>query len=191
MAFMTPLPLLVGMVAEAAYLLFYADSRWYAARLAQKFDGEIEARRNESEKNCAAATGRRKCARASSELESVRRGIGENAKADADWFREVLRKLDFLLEKWLQFATKDVQFQNYLGIGVARRMQRRDASAAQRHAFDAAHRQEPAGARTGRNDSSGARWRSAADATRAAQKRQRAANQKRADSGFGAANFRR
>lgn len=47
MALMTPVPLIIGLVAEAAYLLFYTDSRWHAARLAKKFDGEIEARREE------------------------------------------------------------------------------------------------------------------------------------------------
>lgn len=113
MAFMTPVPLLIGMVAEAAYLLFYADSRWYQVRLAQKFDGEVEARREALKKAVMPQLLPEMRARFE-KLETVRCGIGESAKADADWFREVLRKLDFLLEKWLQFASKDAQFQNYL-----------------------------------------------------------------------------
>ena len=47
-------------------------------------------------------------------LEEVRRDIDHQAKDDAQWFREVLRKLDFLLEKWLHFASKEAQFRDYL-----------------------------------------------------------------------------
>ena len=44
-ATLNPLPLLAGLVAEAAYLLFVADSRWYAARLSRRYDAEVEQRR--------------------------------------------------------------------------------------------------------------------------------------------------
>ena len=30
------------------------------------------------------------------------------------WFREVLRKLDYLLDKFLQFASKEAEFRSYL-----------------------------------------------------------------------------
>src|SRR5689334_4494702 len=46
MALLNPLPLLVGVVAEAAYLLFIPDSQWYSARLSSRFDKEIRARRD-------------------------------------------------------------------------------------------------------------------------------------------------
>jgi hypothetical protein len=47
-------------------------------------------------------------------LEGVRREIDQQAAGDATWMREVLRKLDFLLEKFLQFAVKEEQFRAYL-----------------------------------------------------------------------------
>src|SRR5262249_432267 len=36
------------------------------------------------------------------------------AQADKAWFREVLRKLDYLLEKFLLFASKETEFRQYL-----------------------------------------------------------------------------
>jgi hypothetical protein len=112
-AFLTPLPLLVGLVAEAAYLLFWADSRWYQLRLAQKFDAEVEQRRQEL-KNEVLPTLRPVMQARFIRLEEVRTAIGEQADSDKEWYREVLRKLDFLLEKFLHFASKDVQFREYL-----------------------------------------------------------------------------
>lgn len=113
MGFTTPIPLVVGLVAEVAYLLFYADSRWYAVRLAKKFDADVEARRT-TLKNQVLPRLQPAMRTRFLHLEEVRRGISDNAGDDKDWFREVLRKLDFLLEKWLQFATKEVQFRAYL-----------------------------------------------------------------------------
>lgn len=112
-ATLNPLPLLIGIVAEAAYLLFYADSRWYQVRMAKKFDADIEARRQTLKKQVL-PTLRPVMQARFLRLEEVRRGISDNAQEDKEWFREVLRKLDFLLEKWLHFASKDVQFREYL-----------------------------------------------------------------------------
>ncbi|HEX8551131.1 MAG TPA: hypothetical protein VF681_06190 [Abditibacteriaceae bacterium] len=113
MAFTTPIPLLIGLVAEVAYLMFYADSRWYAVRMAKKFDSEVEARREDLKAKILPLLKPEMRSRFL-RLEDVRRGIGENADDNKEWFREVLRKLDFLLEKWLHFAAKDVQFRRYL-----------------------------------------------------------------------------
>jgi hypothetical protein len=112
-ATLNPLPLLVGLVAEVAYLMFYADSRWYAVRLAKKFDAEVEARRQALKDQVLPQLQPMMRGRFQ-RLEEVRRSIGTDANEEKDWFREILRKLDFLLEKWLQFASKDVQFRNYL-----------------------------------------------------------------------------
>ncbi len=113
MALMNPLPLLVGLVAEAAYLMFYADSRWYAARLARRFDDDVAKRREELRLQIfpqLSPAMRERFER----LENVRRDIDHQAQDDAQWFREVLRKLDFLLEKFLHFASKEAQFRDYL-----------------------------------------------------------------------------
>jgi hypothetical protein len=112
-ALLNPLPLLVGLVAEAAYLLFWADSRWYQLRLAKKFDAEVEQRRQDLKRQVL-PTLRPVMQARFMRLEEVRTAIGEQADADKEWYREVLRKLDFLLEKFLHFAAKDVQFREYL-----------------------------------------------------------------------------
>src|SRR4051812_22647304 len=44
-ATLNPLPILACMVVEAAYLLFVPDSKWYQARLSERYDKEVLARR--------------------------------------------------------------------------------------------------------------------------------------------------
>jgi len=115
-ATLNPLPLLVGAIAEAAYLLFVPDSRWFDARLSRRFDAEVEARR--------AALKAEIFPRISGvmqdrfeRLENIRGQVATNAppgSADAHWFREVLRKLDYLLEKFLLFAQREAQFRAYI-----------------------------------------------------------------------------
>ncbi len=112
-ALLNPLPLLVGLVAEAAYILFVSDSRWYQLRLARRFDAEIEARREELKARILPTLQPAMQSRFAN-LEQVRASINDQAQEQPEWFREVLRKLDFLLEKFLQFAAKDAQFQQYL-----------------------------------------------------------------------------
>src|SRR5690349_10011092 len=47
-------------------------------------------------------------------LEEMRRQIDAQPVEGQTWYREVLRKLDYLLEKFLQFASKEAQFRCYL-----------------------------------------------------------------------------
>ena len=102
-----PVPLLVGLVAEAAYLLFYADSRWYEVRLAKKFDAEVEARRAQLKSRVLPTLHPSMRARFA-KLEELRRGIEGEEYSEKEWFRDTLRKLDLWLEKWLQFAAQDL-----------------------------------------------------------------------------------
>src|SRR5437763_16942083 len=44
-ATLNPLPLLVGLVAEAAYLLIVPDTKWYQTRLANRIAAQAEAER--------------------------------------------------------------------------------------------------------------------------------------------------
>ena len=46
-ATLNPLPLLAAVVAEAAYLIFVPDSRWYNVRLSRRHDAEVAQRRQE------------------------------------------------------------------------------------------------------------------------------------------------
>lgn len=112
-ALLTPIPLLAGLVAEAAYLLFVPDSKWYEARLSKRYDAEVEARRQKL-KDEVLPTLRPEMQQRFARLEAMRIQIGTQGADDATWFREVLRKLDYLLEKFLLFAAKDAQYRSYV-----------------------------------------------------------------------------
>jgi hypothetical protein len=113
-ATLNPLPLIVMGIAEAAYLLFIPDSRWYDARLAKRFDAEVDARRDalkaQTFPHISSAMQER-----FTRLEAIRQQIStQPVSGDEKWFREVVRKLDYLLEKFLMFAQKESQFRAYL-----------------------------------------------------------------------------
>jgi hypothetical protein len=110
----SPLPLLVGIVAEAAYLLFVPDSKWFAARQEKRFDAEIVAHRQKLKQQVFPRiidSMKERFAR----LEGLREQVGASQTfAGESWFRQVLRKLDYLLEKFLLFARKDAEFREHL-----------------------------------------------------------------------------
>ncbi|MDR3691160.1 MAG: hypothetical protein P4L46_17395 [Fimbriimonas sp.] len=112
-ALLTPVPLLAGLVAETIYLLFVPDSKWYTDRLATKYDNEVVARREKLKQEVGPTLPPTVMARFS-RLESMRNQIGGQTFEGKKWFREVLRKLDYLMEKFLLFGSKQVQFQTYL-----------------------------------------------------------------------------
>ena len=112
-ATLNPLPILVGLVAEAAYLIFVPDTKWYEGRLSRQHDAEVRAQR-EQLKNEILPKLRPTLQTRFARLEEERADIDRQAAADKLWMREVLRKLDFLLDKFLQFALKDEQFRVYL-----------------------------------------------------------------------------
>jgi hypothetical protein len=112
-ATLNPLPLLVGLVAEAAYLLFVPDSKWYESRLSKRHEAEI-IRRREQLKAQVLPTLRPSMQGRFARLEETRAQIVAQPTAGQSWFLEVLRKLDYLLEKFLQFSNKEAQFRSYL-----------------------------------------------------------------------------
>ena len=112
-ATLNPLPLLAGLVGEAIYLLFVPDSKWYEARLSRKYDADVEARRKQL-KDQTLPKLRTEMQERFRRLEEMRGQITVQSAEDARWFREVLRKLDYLLEKFLLFATKEQDFREYL-----------------------------------------------------------------------------
>ena len=112
-ALLTPVPLLIGLVAETVYLLFTPDSKWYMDRLATRYDQEVIARREKLVREVGPTLPRSVMARFA-RLETTRNQIGSQTVDGMKWFREVLRKLDYLMEKFLLFASKQVQFQTYL-----------------------------------------------------------------------------
>src|SRR5579871_4756179 len=105
-ALLNPLPLLAGLVLETAYLLTVPDSKWYEARLAARYDAEIT-RRREKLKADVCPTLRTSMKARFDRLEAMRQQMNDDSQDGKQWFREVLRKMDYLLEKFLIFAAKE------------------------------------------------------------------------------------
>ncbi|MBS1706312.1 MAG: hypothetical protein JST40_10585 [Armatimonadetes bacterium] len=112
-ATLNPLPFLIGLVAESAYLAFVPGSNWYAARLESKYDQEVLQRRqnlrNEVWQSLTPGTQRR-----FEKLEVIRNQVGDRMYEGKKWFRNLLRKLDYMMEKFLVFGAKQGQFEQYL-----------------------------------------------------------------------------
>lgn len=113
LATLNPLPLIGALVVEAAYLLFVPDSAWYERRLEARHDREILERREKLKKEIMPSL-RYEVRDHFTLLEDKRRQIEAQSKGEDKWFREALRKLDYLLEKYLQFAQQESRFSQYL-----------------------------------------------------------------------------
>jgi hypothetical protein len=111
--FAGPFALLAGAIAEAAYLLVVPHSSWYTRRLSSKFDDEITKRRDKLKKQIFPHV-RPEVQTRFNELEAARKAMTDQIPEDQSWFLEVLRKLDYLLDKFLQFADKEAEFRKYL-----------------------------------------------------------------------------
>ncbi len=112
-ALLTPIPLLVGVVAEAVYLLFVPDSKWYENRLARRHDAEVEARRQKL-KESVLPNLRESMQERFWRLQETRGQMDSAHMGSEEWFLEVRRKLDYLLEKFLMFAQKESEYRNHL-----------------------------------------------------------------------------
>lgn len=112
-ALLSPLPFLAAAVAEAAYLLFVPDSKWFDRRLSEKYDAEVVRRREELKAKVFPTLSGEVQARFG-RLEVLRGQMAQQSFEGKQFYREVLRKMDYLMEKFLLFASKQVQFQNYL-----------------------------------------------------------------------------
>jgi hypothetical protein len=98
---------------EAAYMLFVPDSAWYERRLSRKFDAEVVRRRQGLRRRFFPFLLSEDKRRYES-MERMRREI-EAQQTDAGTLqREMLRKLDFLMERFLQFGSKRAEYLEYL-----------------------------------------------------------------------------
>ncbi len=111
-ATLNPLPLLVGLIAEAVYLLFVPDSKWYKDRLETKYDKEVADRRAKLKERVFPHLSNGEISRFN-RLEK-QRGTISPTDGDKPYYRDVLRKLDYLLEKFLLFAEKRHEFHSYI-----------------------------------------------------------------------------
>ena len=112
-ALLNPLPLLVGLVAETAYLLTIPDSKWYGKRLSRRHDTEIKKRRDDLKAKFAPLLEPETIVRFD-RMERIREQLDAKSSDDGGWLRDVLRKLDYLLEKFLTFAAKEIEFRRYI-----------------------------------------------------------------------------
>lgn len=112
-ALLNPLPLVAGLVAEAAYLLTVPDSKWYQKRLTKRQEQAVLARRKQL-MDATLPTLEPEVQNRFARLVRVREQLGEKATPDQNWMQDVLRKLDYLMEKFLVFAAKDLEFRRYL-----------------------------------------------------------------------------
>lgn len=117
-ALFTPIPLLVGLVAEAAYLLFVPTSRWYENRLERRHDAKIVRRRRDLKRQIAPYL-RSEMKERFDRLEQMRCDLEHLPRNEENWYREVLRKMDYLLEQFLMFASREAQFRAYLTSALA------------------------------------------------------------------------
>lgn len=112
-ALLTPVPLIAGVIAEAVYLLFVPDSKWYEKRLSTRYNAEVEQKRADV-KNRILPTLRAELQQRFARLEATRLSMESSPTQDETWFRDVLRKLDYLLEKFLLFAAKENEYRGHL-----------------------------------------------------------------------------
>jgi hypothetical protein len=108
-ALLTPIPLLVGLAAEAAYLAFVPGSSWYKERVDGRLDAASREKREELKRQILPLLRPVLQARWH-KVESARESIVAQGVSDPKFFRPIAQKLDFLLEKWLSFAQRQAQF---------------------------------------------------------------------------------
>ena len=106
--------LLTGLALEASYLAVVPRTRWFENRVARQRETQIGAQREQLKSEILPQL-RPALQERFAKLEQNRADIDKQIADDQLWMREVARKLDFLLDKWLQFALKDQQFRVYLG----------------------------------------------------------------------------
>jgi hypothetical protein len=109
-------PLLIPFIwlgFEAAYMLFVPDSAWYDRRLSRKFDAEVVRRRDSLRRRFYPLLLPEDRQRFEM-LERMRAEIEEQQTGSGTVQREMLRKLDFLLERFLQFGSKRAEYLEYL-----------------------------------------------------------------------------
>ncbi len=113
LAALNPYIALGGVVLECGYLLVIPKSTWYGDRLDARYEVVAAAKREKMKGSLFPQLSddvRSRFGR----LEAARGQIRVQPGDQSRWYRAILRKLDYLMEKFLLFASKDVEFRNYL-----------------------------------------------------------------------------
>lgn len=113
LALRNPLPALVGLALEAGYLLFVPESGWYG-RLLRLRDGVALQKRRLSMRTDVLPTLTPDLRARYQRLETLCEQVDAQTANDRPWFTEAPHKFDYLLDKFLVFASKQTQFTLYL-----------------------------------------------------------------------------
>jgi len=109
---LNPIPLLLGVGCEVAYLLLFPDSTWYNSRLMQRQKQEAKEQRERRAIYVFQIAGS-EFANKYRELESVRFQLDDDYTARPDW-RDVIDRLDTLLGKYLEFGLQNAKLRQYI-----------------------------------------------------------------------------
>jgi hypothetical protein len=112
-ASLSALPAIAGIAIEATYLLVVPKTRWFEDRVDAKYE-RVAALKRESIKRTLYPQLSDEVRARFERLETARSQIRVEPGDQSRWYRAILRKLDYLMEKFLLFAIKDAQFRNYL-----------------------------------------------------------------------------
>lgn len=104
----------VALPLEAAYLLFAPDSAWLKNRLARKQEADAERKRQQMRRQILPTLALQDQVRFNS-LEAARAEIErQESPTLGSWYRQVVRQLDYLMEKFLLFASKKMEYRRYI-----------------------------------------------------------------------------
>ena len=106
-------PLAAVLVLEALYVLVVPRTAWYDQRLSRQFE-DAAAKRLESLKAKHLTSLAFEARSRFGHLEMLRRSISRQSEDGKSWYREVVYKLDYLLEQFLILGAKQAQFAGYL-----------------------------------------------------------------------------
>ena len=110
--FLTPIPLFVGLGLETLYLLFFPDSALYDKILLERQKKDIlEYRQALKEKVFPRAS--HEFVNDYNELESARSQLDDEYERSNDW-KDVIDRLDLLLNKYLEFALLRFKLEKYI-----------------------------------------------------------------------------
>jgi len=108
-----PLLLLLVGALELCYLVYLPSTAWYARRLQRREEAAIRRNREANKVKilpslCPAMRDRYK------RLETMHRQALDQTRDAHQWFEDTPRKFDYLLDTFLEFASKQSSFLNYL-----------------------------------------------------------------------------
>ena len=127
---LSPFLIIAAVVAEGVYLVSIPRSNWYLRRLHSRFDGDILKQRARLKAQVFPKI-RPEVQTRFDHLEDSRKNMVAQVPSNQAWFLEVLRKLDYLLDKFLDFAAKEAEFRGYLRSVLDETLREKQESAAQ------------------------------------------------------------